>query len=174
VHDLDLAILDLVQSVHAGWLDVASSVVGLFGQTEVTLGIALGLAVARWRRDPRDALVPLFIVLTILAEAGLKIVFPQAPPPQERSRAVELIPFVHAPFAYSFPSGHVARASFLLAIGRGIPVVIVAIGIVLMALTRIYLGEHWFSDAVGGAVLGLAVAALARRITRGASGRLRA
>ena len=67
MHDLDLAILDLVQAVHTGWLDIASSIVGLFGQTEVTLGIALGVAVARWRRDPRDAVVPLFIVLTIVA-----------------------------------------------------------------------------------------------------------
>lgn len=174
MHDLDLAILDLVQSVHAGWLDVAASVVGIFGQTEVTVGIALGITVARWRRDRLGAVVPLFIVLTIVAEAALKVVFPQAPPPQERSRAVELIPFVRAPFAYSFPSGHVARAGFLLAIGRGIPVFVVAVGILLMALTRIYLGEHWFSDTVGGAVLGLAVAWLARRVTRGPSVKLRA
>ncbi len=162
-----------MQSVHAQWLDVFASVVGLFGQAEVTVGIALGIAVARyWRtRDLVSAAVPLLIVATIAVEALLKLVVPQAPPPHERSRSVALLPFFQAPFANSFPSGHVARASFLLRIGRGVPAVLVVGGILLMAITRIYLGEHWFSDTVGGAVLGLAVAEVARRIgcARGSS-----
>ena len=84
---------------------------------------ALGLAAARWRSSPRDALVPLFIGATILIEAVLKLVVPQAPPPHERSRTIEflLLPGVHVPFAHAFPSGHVARAAFLLRIVHGVP-----------------------------------------------------
>lgn len=164
-----------MQSIHAGWLDVLASAVGLFGQAEVTLGIALGIAVARyWRtRDVASAAIPLFIVATIALEAALKILIPQAPPPHERSRTVELLPFVHAPFVNSFPSGHVARASFLLLTARGIPAAVIVVGVVLMAVTRIYLGEHWLSDTIGGAVLGLGVALLARRSLGEGSGRLR-
>lgn len=137
---------------------------GLLGTAEVTAGIALGIAVARFRRYPRDALIPLFIVATVIAEALLKLLVPQLPPPHERSRTVELLPFLHVPFVNSFPSGHVARVAFLLRIVRGVPVWAVAAGIVLMTATRLYLGEHWLSDAIGGALLGLGVANVARRL----------
>jgi membrane-associated phospholipid phosphatase len=33
-----------------------------------------------------------------------------------------------------------------------------------MMLTRVYLAEHWLSDAVGGLALGIGVANVARRI----------
>ncbi len=132
----------------------------------MTAGIALGLAVARFRRHPREALVPLCIVVVVLIESLLKLLVPQMPPPDERARTVALlpVPFLHVPFAHSFPSGHVARAAFLLRIANGIPGWAVALGIVLMAVTRVYLGEHWLSDTIGGAVLGLGVASVARRI----------
>lgn len=152
--------------MHAQWLDVLGSLVGLLGQAEITAGIAFGIAVARWRRGARDAWVPLAIGVVVLFETLLKLWIPHAPPPHERSRSVELLPFLQVPFANSFPSGHVARAAFLLRIGDGVPGWLVLAGVVLMALTRVYLAEHWLSDTIGGAVLGLAVAQLAVRVGR--------
>lgn len=160
---IDRAALDAAQAVATPWLDLAGSVVGLFGQAEVTAGIALGLAFARFRRDPGDALVPLLIVVTVAVEAVLKTVVPQLAVPSERFRTVELLPALQVPFSYSFPSGHVARTAFLLRIARGVPTWIVVAGIALMVATRVYLGEHWLSDTVGGLVLGLGVANVARR-----------
>ena len=156
----------MAQAFAAPWLDLLGSVAGLFGQAEVTAGIALGLAVARFRRDPRDALVPLLIVVTVVVEALLKTYVPQASLPAERVRTVELLPALHVPFAYSFPSGHVARTAFLLRIARGIPTWAVVAGVALMVATRVYLGEHWLSDTIGGLVLGLGVANVARRTLR--------
>ncbi len=162
---VDDATLDALQSVHVGPLDVFASVVGLLGQAEVTAGIALGIAVARFRSYPREAIVPLFIVVIVVIESALKLIVPQLPPPHERSRTIELLPFLQVPLANSFPSGHVARAAFLLRISHPVPTWLVIAGIVLMAMTRIYLGEHWLSDTVGGALLGLGVANVARRLT---------
>jgi len=63
----------------------------------------------------------------------------------------------------SFPSGHVANAATVAVavalIFQRIWLWIVAVAwVILMALSRTYLGAHWVSDTIGGAVLGCAVA----------------
>lgn len=63
----------------------------------------------------------------------------------------------------AFPSGHAANAATvatLLAVlvPRWWIAVAGAVYVVLMALSRTYLGAHWLSDTVGGAVLGASVA----------------
>ena len=108
--------------------------------------------------------MPLAIGVVVLVETLLKLLVLHGPPPHERSRTVELLPFLQVPFANSFPSGHVARAAFLLRIVNRVPAWLVLAGVVLMALSRVYLAEHWLSDTLGGAVLGLAVAMLALRV----------
>jgi undecaprenyl-diphosphatase len=110
--------------------------------------------------------VPLFIALTVVLETALKLLVPHPAPPSERAHTVDLLPFIHVNFLNSFPSGHVARATFLLGIVDGIPVWLGLIGVALMILSRVYLGEHWLSDCLGGAALGLLVAQLARRFGR--------
>jgi membrane-associated phospholipid phosphatase len=65
--------------------------------------------------------------------------------------------------AGSFPSGHTANAATLavavtLLLWRWWVAAAGAAYIVLMALSRTYLGAHWISDTVGGFLLGAAVA----------------
>lgn len=162
---MDQWALDLMQSVRYPALDLVASLIGLAGQAELTIGIALGLAVARARASRRDGIVPLFIVLTIAIEAFLKIVVPHPPPPSDVARTVELLPSLHVPFANSFPSGHVARITFLSAIVRGVPTWVRVAAVVLMIASRLYLGEHWLSDCLGGLALGYLVAQGARRLS---------
>ena len=155
--------------MHAPWLDLFASAVGILGQAEVAGGIALGLAVARlWRRQS-DAWVPLLIVAVAAVEIALKTFVSQPLPPRELSRAVELVPFVHISFAGAFPSGHVARTAFLAGVAR-VPNWLAVGTVALMMVTRVYLADHWPSDVLGGLLLGLLVAQVAvvadRRLRR--------
>lgn len=65
----------------------------------------------------------------------------------------------------SFPSGHVANAAtvvvLLALLLRRRWIAVAGAGyVVLMALSRTYLGAHWLTDTVGGALIGVAMAVL--------------
>ncbi len=136
----------------------------------MTAGIALGLVVARVRARRADFWVPLAVAVLVLIEAIGKIAIAQSSPPHELTRGFALLPGIQDPFGNSFPSGHVARDAFLLPVVHGWPRLLIAVALALVALTRVYLGQHWPTDVVGGLALGAAVAwgtlAVARATTR--------
>jgi membrane-associated phospholipid phosphatase len=159
----DRAILDAIQSIHADWLDIFGSVVSILGQTELLAVIALAVAIVRLRARRRDWWIPLLLALVVAVEVVLKVVIPRTPPPPELSRGVDLLPFLRSPTTFSFPSGHVARTAFMLSALRWPAAVSVPL-VLVMALTRVYLGDHWPSDVIAGWLLGYGVAWIARTI----------
>src|SRR5690606_9402592 len=65
----------------------------------------------------------------------------------------------------SYPSGHVANAATIavlatVLVARWWVAVAGAVYVILMALSRTYLGAHWVTDTVGGALLGASIALL--------------
>lgn len=82
----------------------------------------------------------------------------------------------------SFPSGHVANAATIavvlaLVLHRSWVWAAGAVYTVLMMLSRTYLGAHWLSDTIGGALVGIGIAVivwapLALRLIHGRSARV--
>lgn len=165
--EADLATTMALQSIASGPLDVLVNWHTLLGQLVVTLSTAVILTVVAWRRLGGYAwIAPLFILATGAIELVFKFALQHPGPPDEFVRAFmnPLGVRLHSPS--SFPSGHLARLTFLSITLAGLfpsraswTAAIAFIALTLFA--RIYIGDHWISDALAGLALGAAVAALA-------------
>lgn len=162
-NELDLIVLRGAQSVASGALDVVANLHTLLGLPYVTFPVAGALALALHRRGHGTAaLAPLLIAGTVLVELGLKLTTGHAPPGPELSRSfIQLVPTLETPS--SFPSGHAARLTFLSAFAallasRRVVTLAAAAFVALTLVARVYIGNHWPTDVIGGAALGLAFA----------------
>ena len=139
----------------------------VIGQASVTAVLALLLSLWAWRRESGPAwLVPLAIVVPVVVGVLLKFVLYHPPPGAEFIRATgnPLGISIATPSAY--PSGHIARIAFLTIVGgaffrQGWLRFVLGVILVFTVFARIYIGDHWISDAMGGLVLGAGTACAA-------------
>jgi len=148
----------------------------LLGSMEVTAGFCLVMAFLSLVRFKWLAILGwLMIIPATVAEVfGKLVLFHPAPPMFMHRTAV----FTHLPSFYvhtdfSYPSGHMTRTVFIITIILTMTLsqkrmlsklfgVFSLFGLaILMGLTRVYLGEHWTSDVLGGGFLGLGMGLLA-------------
>ena len=163
----DVPVERFIQSINWGPLVQAFTALDwLEGTRQQILAIA-GIAViaaVNWRAIP-------MVVLAALSGAvyTLTAMVIQRPRPPE-----QLVHVIRHTGSSSYPSGHVAFFSWFLimlivciAMGRlpkavvGALWVVAALVLVTVCIARIYLGEHWPSDVIGGLALGLGFTAIA-------------
>ncbi|MBI2334341.1 phosphatase PAP2 family protein [Candidatus Daviesbacteria bacterium] len=157
--------------------DPLFSYFSLLGSAEVTVGVSLMLAfLALIRLRWLAVLGWLAILPASLVEVFGKLVLYHPGPPVlfHRSLLPTSLPSFYVHTDFSYPSGHMTRTAFLLTVFlmialfswkesviKIITIIMIILIALMMALTRIYLGEHWLSDVVGGGLLGLSFGLLA-------------
>lgn len=140
---------------------------------EVTVGLCLVMALWSLVRFKVLSFVGwLMIIPASLGEVfGKLILFHPAPPVfLHRSVFPTNLPSFYVHTDFSYPSGHMTRVIFIVTVflsfvlfqsknslSKMISLFFLISLVILMGLTRIYLGEHWLSDVIGGSMLGAGI-----------------
>lgn len=152
--------------------DGVFSYFSLLGSAEITIGLCVVFALLALIRMRWLAVLGwLIIVPASLAEVfGKLMVFHPGPPVFfHRSILPTGLPSFYVHTNFSYPSGHMTRTIFIITVFaillffssknhsfRILMLVSLVALVFMMGMTRVYLGEHWLSDVIGGALLGAA------------------
>lgn len=134
---------------------------------------------------PAAILIPILFAALVAGEIyGKSVVHHPSPPFFMVKNPTSVFPKDYVNEQFSYPSGHTARAVYigiivLSLISQGFPIVRKNLGtwiltggcinlyVIVVSVSRIYLGHHWLSDIIGGGLLGSGFSLLAASMLQG-------
>jgi len=159
--ELQITILKFFQDIGTPFLDLLANIITMFGEQTLIIGLA---AMIFWCIDKRKGYTIGMILLTSITTMGILKDIVKYPRPFQVIPSIEGKRIATAT-GYSFPSGHTVTAagfytSLSLAYRKRVISIICAVLILLVAISRIYLGVHWPLDVFAALVLGIGLSTL--------------
>lgn len=160
----DIQVSLWVQKYQSEWLDKIMLGISLFGELPWSLlSVVVVAAIFYWQKFKREGYFIASILISGLIILGIKNIINRPRPTAFYVRLVEVNRF------QSYPSGHVLsyvlffgfliilmnRLTQIPKITRNMISYVAAFLLIAITPSRIYLGAHWFTDTVGGFLLGL-------------------
>ncbi len=150
----DQSINEVLQGFFPEWFEIIFKIITYFGEAIIYIGL---LALAYWILNKKDAIVGFYILFTSsFLNTFLKLLI-KNPRPSQSIRLVDEENF-------STPSGH-AQTSLIVYgwmtfyFKKIWMYIVIPILVLLICLSRVYLGVHYIGDVIIGLLIGITVLA---------------
>jgi undecaprenyl-diphosphatase len=167
---LDESISSLIYNSGSNLADDFMILMSMYGREIVWLAVIVFMSIfAGWRGKKIAVIIVISFLIIIPLNTLFKNLFERNRPPVEGLE-------VHVPdkMDFAYPSGHAsivaAGALILIILFRRekelVFSIILACEAALVCISRIYVGDHYFLDVIGGALLGAGIALLSISLSR--------